>query len=87
MLRNVKADQVNEIFGFKGAKPATDDVVPDAPARKSTLKATKPAAKPDGMQQATNRDAPAENPAGDMKKVPVQPADALNFARAPSSVQ
>ena len=87
MLRNVRADEVAEIFGFKGAKPAIDDVSPDAPARKSTNKATKPAAKPDGGQQATNRDAPAENPAGDMKKVPMQPADALNFAKANSSVQ
>ena len=78
MLKNVKVDKLNEMFGFKSAKPATDEVMPEPPVRKPAPKATEAAAKPDGVQ-ATNRDAPAEKPAGDTKKVPVQPADALEF--------
>jgi hypothetical protein len=78
VLRNVKVEKLNDMFGFTGAKPATDQVAPDAAARKST---PEPAAKPDGAQQAAKREAPAEKPADDAKKMPVQPADALNFAR------
>ena len=85
MLRDVKMDKLNDLFGFTGAKPVTDPVAPDAAAGKST---PAPAAKPDGTQQTAKRDAPAEKPADDAKnKVPVQPADALNFARVGLSVQ
>ena len=80
-------DKLSDMFGFKDAKPATGEVVSDAPSSKSAPKATEPTAKSDGMQRATNRDAPLEKPAGDAKKVPIQPAEALNFAKAVLSGQ
>lgn len=82
MLRNVKMDKLNDMFGFTGAKPVADEVAPDGAARKSAPKATEPAARPAGAQQAAKRDAPAEKPADAPKnKAPVQPADALNIAK------
>ena len=72
------------LFGFNGAKPSGDEVAPNA-VRQPVPKATEAAAKSEKLQ--ATRDAPSEKPAGDTKKVPVAPADALNFARAPISVQ
>ncbi len=87
-LRNVKMDKLNGMFGFTGAKPATDEVAPDAGARKSVPKATEPAAKPAGTQQAAKRDAAPEKPADEVQnKAPVQPADALNIAKVVLNVQ
>jgi FtsZ-interacting cell division protein YlmF len=84
MIRNVKMDKLNDMFGFTGAKPVTDEVTPDESARKST----EPAAKPAGAQQAAKRDAPAEKPADEAKnKAPAQPADALNIAKVVLNVQ
>jgi hypothetical protein len=85
MLRNVKMDKLNDMFGFSGAKPATDEVAPGDAARKSTPK--EPAAKP-VTQQTAKRDMPAEKPTDEAKsKAPVQPADALNIAKAVGNVQ
>jgi len=84
MLQNVKMDKATELFGFKNG--AAEEVAPDASAKKPAPKATEAAAKTNGLQ-ATNREAPADKPAGDNKKPQVAPADALNFARAPISVQ
>jgi hypothetical protein len=86
-LHNVKVDKLIDMFGFGVAKPATDDVAPDA-ARKSVPKATEAAARPAGTQQTSKRTAPAEKAADEPKnKVPVQPADALNVAKVLLNVQ
>lgn len=86
-LRNVKVDKSIDMFGFGVAKPATDDVAPDA-ARKSVPKATEAAASQAGIQQASKHTAPAEKAADEPKnKVPVQPADALNVAKVLLNVQ
>ncbi len=87
MLRNVKMDKLNDMFGFSGKQPATDEVAPDEGARKSTPKATEPAVKP-ATQQTAKRGAPAEKPANEAtNKAPVQPADALNIAKVVVEVQ
>jgi hypothetical protein len=85
-LQNVKTDKATDLFGFKNAKGTTDEAAPDASAQKPAPKATEAAAKTNGIQ-ATNREAPGDKPAGDIKKPQIVPADALNFARAPISVQ
>jgi hypothetical protein len=84
MLQNVKADKASELFGFKHAKGPDEEVAPDAP-RKPASNAAEAAAKPNGLQ--ANRDTAADKPAADSKKATIVPADALNFARAPISVQ
>ena len=55
VLRDVKMEKAERLFGLTGAKAVTDPVAPDAAARN---RRRRPRRKPDGTLQAAKRDAP-----------------------------